>query len=358
MVNKLPAVQLRFALLFVIASTFLLLGDLPAFAASNSRVVDQQIVSSNFSGNKIGTSPVRKFTVYLPAGYDDSSKHYPVIYFLPFGNQRSLFDQNNAQALFDHAISTGVINSFILVSVDMSTPLGPSWYVNSPVTGNWENFMFQEFVPYIDANYRTLPRRESRGLVGDYIGGYGALLYGMHHPEVFGSVYAMHPVGTGSGVQIMDTRPDWDLLANAKSLDDVKKDGFTPLFTSIFQAHLPNPDKPPLFIDLPAHKVGGQLVIDTAVTARLRNHFFIESMVPQYADNLKSLLGLKFDWPRSDGIEDHIYANQALTHKMNEFGIVHEAEEYNGTWGEDHWGRDGRVYTEVLPFFQRHLGFN
>ncbi|MGA9667863.1 MAG: hypothetical protein WBQ94_01575, partial [Terracidiphilus sp.] len=50
-------------------------------------------------------------------------------------------------------------------------------------------------------------------------------------------------------------------------------------------------------------------------------------------------------------------SNQAFTHKLNEFGIVHEAEEYNGTWGEPNWGTDGRISTEVLPFFARHLVF-
>jgi hypothetical protein len=238
----------------------------------------------------------------------------------------------------------------------MTTPLGSSWYVNSPVTGNWEDFMVQELVPYIDANFRTLPSRDSRGILGDFMGGYGAIRFGMKHPDVFGTVYAMHPVGTGSGVQVMYSRPNWELLANAKSLDDVKKDGFSQIFATIFQAHLPDPDRPPLFIDLQAHKNGDQLVIDTAVTERLRNNFFIESMVPQYADNLKSLRGFKFDWSRSDTNYDHVYSNQALTHKLNEFGIPHEAEEYNGAWGGN-WGADGRIYTEVLPFFERHLVF-
>jgi hypothetical protein len=77
----------------------------------------------------------------------------------------------------------------------------------------------------------------------------------------------------------------------------------------------------------------------------------------RYADNLKSLRRFKFDWPRSDTNFDHIYSNQAFTHKLNEFGIPHEAEEYNGMWGESTWGKDGRVYTEVLPFFGRHLAF-
>jgi hypothetical protein len=98
-------------------------------------------------------------------------------------------------------------------------------------------------------------------------------------------------------------------------------------------------------------------VIDSKVTERLRDNFFLESMIPQYADNLKSLRGFKFDWARSDTNFDHVYSNQAFTHKLNEFGIAHEAEEYNGAWGEGIWSKDGRIYTEVLPFFQRHLVF-
>jgi hypothetical protein len=284
-----------------------------------------------------------------------------VIYFLPNpfdGDYRSLFKKDDALDLFDKAIASGVIGKFILVSVDMTTPLGTSWYVNSPVTGNWEDFMVQELVPYIDANFRTLPNRDSRAITGIFMGGYGALRFGMKYPDVFGTVYAMHPVGTGSGLQIMETRPNWSLMEHAKSIDDLKADGFSMIFTSIFQAHLPNPANPPLYIDFPAHKDGDKLVIDSETTTRLRNSFFIESMIPQYANGLKSLRGLKIDWARSDSNQDHVYSNQALTHKLNEFGIVHEAEEYNGAWGEANWGIDGRIYTEVLPFLGRHLIFD
>jgi hypothetical protein len=345
---------------FLIAFTLSAFGAFSSFGeTAKSQVVDRELTSKNFAGNRVGVSPVRKMMIYLPTGYDGSTKRYPVIYFLPtpFESYRVPFDKKNAQGLFDRAIAAEVIDKFILVCVDMTTPLGSSWYVNSPVTGNWEDFMIQELVPYIDANLRTLPNRNSRGIAGDFMGGYGAVRFGMKYPDVFGSVYALHPVGTGSGLKIMDSLPDWDLLANAKSLDDVKKDGASQIFTTIFQAHLPNVDKPPLFIDLSARRVDGQLVIDSKLMERLRNNFFLESMIPQYADNLKSLRGLKIDWSRSDLNQDHVYSNQALTHKLNEFGIVHEAEEYNGAWGEPNWGEDGRIYTDVLPFFRRHLIF-
>jgi hypothetical protein len=319
--------RIRVAIGLALAFAFAAFSGPPSFAdPAKGRLEDRELQSKNFANNKVGTSPTRKMVVYLPAGYDESSKsnpkRYPVIYFLPapFESYRSPFDQNGAQGLFDRAIAAGVSDKFVFVSVDMTTPLGCSWYVNSPVTGNWEDFVIQELVPYIDANFKTLPSRDSRGIAGDFMGGYGAIRFGMRHPDVFGSVYALGPVGTGSGVQTMYSRPNWDLLANVQSLDDVKKGGFwSNIFTTIFQAHLPNPDKPPLFIDMQAHKVGDQLVIDSKVTERLRNSFLLESMIPQYADNLRSLRGLKLDWSRGDPNFDHVYSNQAFTHKLNEF---------------------------------------
>jgi hypothetical protein len=66
--------------------------------------------------------------VYLPAGYDESSsQRYPAIYFLPNpfdDSYRFDFDHRDAQSLFDRAIATGMIGKFILVAVDMNTPLG------------------------------------------------------------------------------------------------------------------------------------------------------------------------------------------------------------------------------------------
>lgn len=81
-------------------------------------------------------------------------------------------------------------------------------------------------------------------------------------------------------------------------------------------------------------------------------------MIPQYAGTLKSLRGLKFDWARNDSNQDHVYSNQALTHKLDEFGVPHQAEEYNGLWGHGNWGDGGRVATDLLPFFSRNLVFD
>jgi hypothetical protein len=95
-------------------------------------------------------------------------------------------------------------------------------------------------------------------------------------------------------------------------MDDVKKDGGTQIFTTMFQAHLPDLDKSPLFIDLLARQEGDQLIIDAKLMERFRNNLYLETMIPQYADNLKSLGGFKFDWTRNDANFDHVYANQAF----------------------------------------------
>src|ERR1700744_605721 len=85
--------------------------------SAKGQIVDRQITSVNFAGNKIGVSPVRRMVIYLPPGYSASTHRYPVIYFLPNPfeeNYRFDFDHKDAQGLFDRAIAGGVIKDFIL----------------------------------------------------------------------------------------------------------------------------------------------------------------------------------------------------------------------------------------------------
>lgn len=330
----------------------------PAAApAAGGQLVPGQIRSAAFAQSRIGIDPVRRITVYLPAGYADRTRRFPVIYFLSnfFEDQTAPFANNDAAKLFDAAIAEGVIGDVIVVTADFTTPAGGSWFVNSPATGNWEDFMVRELVPHIDASYRTLARPDSRGIAGDRMGGYGAIRFGMRYPDTFGSVYALHPIGIGQGVQTMFSRPNWALLANAKSLDDLRADPFSLIFTSIFQAHLPAPDRPPLFFAAPATLTGGQLQVDPALTQRLQDNFFLDRQVGRYADNMRRLRGLKFDWARGDANPDHIVSLQAFTRTLDEYRVSYEAEEYRGGWGDRHWGKDGRVYSDMLPFFRAHL---
>jgi S-formylglutathione hydrolase FrmB len=77
--------------------------------------------------------------------------------------------------------------------VNGTNKLGGSFYVNSSVTGDWEDFIAQDVVGYVDSNFRTLAQSESRGITGHSMGGFGALNIAMHRPDVFGAVYSMSP---------------------------------------------------------------------------------------------------------------------------------------------------------------------
>lgn len=348
--------MIRLGLLLVACMT--LLTTSPVLAQSQVR--DFVVASRAFDGNKVGVSPQRRVRVYLPDGYEASGRRYPVIYYLHnlFEDERAAFDRDGFAALLDKAIAEKKIPPVIVLAADFSTPLGSSIYTSSPVTGRWDAFMTDELVPWTDRQFRTLATRDSRGLAGDRMGGYGAIAFSMRHPNVFGAVYALHPVGTGIGLQTMSSRPNWDLIQNAKSLNDLKADGFSQLFVAIYQAHLPNLDKPPLYVDLPARKgPDGRIVVDMKLTAKLQDSFLLGQNVPRYADNLKTLRGLKFDWGRNDPNPDHVVSNQAFSRALVEFGVPHEAEEYVGGWGDRTWGQTGRVYTDLLPFFAERLMF-
>lgn len=324
---------------------------------ARAEVRDFTIASKAFEGNKIGVSGERRVRVYLPNGYDASSRRYPVVYYLHnlFEDERTAFDRDGFGRLLDQAIAAKALPPMIVVAADFSTPLGSSIYTSSPVTGRWDDFLAVELRGWADRTFRTLAKRESRGLAGDRMGGYGAMAMGMRHADVFGAVYALHPVGAGLGLQPMSSRPNFELLQNAKSLDDLKGDGFSQLFTAIYQAHLPNLAKPPLYVDLPARKIDGKVVVDAKVTARLIESFALDHQVLRQADALKTLRGLKFDWGRNDPNPDHVISAQALSRILTELGVPHEAEEYVGGWGDRTWGDDGRVYTAMLPFFARTL---
>ncbi|UZK67097.1 alpha/beta hydrolase [Sphingomonas sp. M1-B02] len=337
--------------------TLLALSFVPAAAASS--LEHGRIESAALAGNAAGISATRGVTVYLPDGYAaQGAKRFPVVYYLSgfFEDDRAPYAQNGAQALFDRAIARGVIGDVIVVTADFGTPAGGSWYVNSPATGNWDDFMVRELVPWVDRRYRTIARSDARGVAGDRMGGHGAIRFGMRHPDIFGAVYALHPIGTGPGLQTMFSRPNWQLLQSAKGMADLQGDGFSLIFTSIFQAHLGNPARPLLF-DPPALWENGRLSVDPAVAERLNASFFLERQVAAHAANLKRLRGLMFDWARGDANPDHIVSNQAFTRVLDSFGVPYEAEEYRCGWGERHWGEGGRIYTEMLPFFARTLAF-
>jgi hypothetical protein len=110
--------------------------------ATASQVVTTTIEARSLTGNRIGIPTTRRVSVYLPDGHKTSGRRFPVVYYLPafFEDHTAPFANHGAQAVLDAAIRDRVIPPMILVSADYGTPMGGSWFVNSPVTGHWEDF--------------------------------------------------------------------------------------------------------------------------------------------------------------------------------------------------------------------------
>ena len=151
--------------------------------------------SEVLKGNPLGDPHVRPLWIYVPPGYDDEpDRRYPSIYVIQgltgqvdAWRYRTAFRKNFPE-LADELFASGESPPAILVFVDAWTSLGGSQFIDSPGTGRYLTYMCDELVPFVDANYRTLPGAEHRGITGKSSGGYGAMVDPMLRPDIFGGL--------------------------------------------------------------------------------------------------------------------------------------------------------------------------
>jgi S-formylglutathione hydrolase FrmB len=137
----------------------------------------------------------RVFTIYLPDGYDEPGAQFPVIYFGPgLGGDNNSFVPGS-KPILDTLIGTSLMVPTIVVYMDPSIVNGidaegrrqyqGSWYVDSALNGLFETYITTELIPFVDANYKTKASAGFRAIMGQSMGGYGALFLGTKHPELF-----------------------------------------------------------------------------------------------------------------------------------------------------------------------------
>ena len=130
-----------------------------------------------------------RYTIYLPDDYETSSRYYPVVYMLHgyTDNDIAWIQFGEANATADEGIAQREIPPMILVMPDG----GVSWFINNYNDSvNYEDFFFKEFIPYIESHYRILTEKRYRAIAGLSMGGYGALVYALKHPDMFSSCVA------------------------------------------------------------------------------------------------------------------------------------------------------------------------
>jgi S-formylglutathione hydrolase len=145
-------------------------------------VLDLKFDSPSIAKNKVGISSTRLINIYIPDGYEKSGMRYPTIYWVGGYSDGSL---HNYPKMLDDDIKNGKIAPVIVVFIN--TPEG-TWFVNSDITGYWEDFLVKELVPYIDSNYRTVPKVGMRGIGGHSAGGFAAVMLPLLHQGIWGAV--------------------------------------------------------------------------------------------------------------------------------------------------------------------------
>jgi S-formylglutathione hydrolase FrmB len=241
--------------------------------------VDIQLFMLNsqaLAGNLLRDDTKRPVQVILPPGYAASDKRYPVLYYLHGGGPDAMtLSLDTMQDMWQHwheeienasgdfiayveqGMQRGEIQDMILVFPNAGNLLTGSWYLSSPTIGDYETYLSQELVDYVDSHYRTLPQRESRGISGCSVGGDGAAHLGLKYPDVYAVVVAQ------SGFYFWDRSPG--LLEGVKEFTGEPADysefsllsGWVQGEIALAAGVAPNPSKPPFYLDMPFVMVDG-----------------------------------------------------------------------------------------------------
>lgn len=178
-----------------------------ALAFAGTPVFAKGIVeTSHFDTTALGVA--KSFRIYLPAGYADSARRYPVIYLVHgWGvTERAWTDTDGLAEAAD-----GMDLQAIVVMPDGDRGMWVNGHTVVPYetcladtapsrnkrekreefcvrTPNYEDYVVKDLIAHIDARYRTVARREARAVSGESAGGFGAMSLAFRHPDIFASV--------------------------------------------------------------------------------------------------------------------------------------------------------------------------
>lgn len=318
---------------------------------ADGSVLTVKVQSESIANNMLGDNGERKVSIYLPPGYDENGiVNYPVVYMLPgeIGTNEDWFSVMGGPAFVEwlnKAIHSERIKPMILVFPDTKNKITRSWYTNSSVTGNWEDFIVNDLVSYIDNNFQTLPFPGSRGIAGRNVGGYGALKLATKHSDVFGAVYSINALVDFETV-ITDQNiwaESFTIASNAKSSHS--DDPFANQLLGMALSFSPNENNPSQRGMLPKTATGE---IVPAVYQKWLSED-PKNLVMNYSDALKSLKAFTVDCSTSDAL---IMLNSNYSEVLNKNGIEHDFTFFNGN---DNSALAARVNDFMLPMFSEKL---
>ncbi len=312
--------------------------------------VERVIVhGASLEGSLAGYSADREVFVYLPPGYRTNSRQrYPVLYSLHGfgGSGDSWVARLGAPEAFDRAIAAGS-REMIVVMPDGRTPLGGVMFSNSVTTGDWETFIADDLVHFIDAKYRTVATRDARGLSGFSMGGYGTLRIAMKRPDAFSAIYALSSCCVSPQLPVLAPPGAFDgfkSFEDIKTQEDAGKLGFGAAPLGMASAWSPDPANPPLFLALPTRDGAPQPEVIASWAANS-----LLGMVHQYVPALRRLRAIAIDVGAQDGL---LADNERLHTILANYHVENSFETYDGGHGDMIAERYEKV---VFPYFSARL---
>jgi len=287
--------------------------------------------------NPLGDVTERDLYVYLPPGYD-SSQTYPALLALNgfTGTGSSFFNRDPLGEALDQRINrlieTKACRPLILVAPDCFNRLGGSQYINSQAIGNYEDYLTQEILPFVESRYKVT----AWGVLGKSSGGYGSMVLGMRHPDKFKAL-ACHSGDSNFELGYLpDMKKALDSLKKAggtkKWLDSFWKDvnhkrrGYHDTLNTIAMAahYSPNPNCE-MGIEYPMDLETGVFKFDIWEKWQAWDPV---KMIPKHASNLKQSKLVYIDCGNRDEFGLH-WGARAMSLELKKAGVPHFYEEFD-----------------------------
>jgi S-formylglutathione hydrolase FrmB len=227
--------------------------------------------------------------------------------------------------ILDTLIGNGAINPVIVVKPDGSAP--PYWgsfYTNSLLYGNFEDYIVYDLVQFVDANYKTIASRDKRCIIGHSMGGYGSAKLALSHPDIFCAM-ASHS-GPLDYLEWYDYGIDSILSENGPGPPYIytwNAGIFTNFMFTIAGAFSPNLSHPPYYVDLPLDS-NGNLIDSIAALWHQNDATYLASLMPPGSGP-----AIYFDCGTVD--QFLLYpANISFADSLDSLGIDYRFESYYG----------------------------
>lgn len=323
------------------------------------RVVEVEVPAPALTGNLLGTPLAQGAAIYLPPSYDrEVNRRYPVVYLLHgiFDNYGVWLENFEVPAILDRLIAAGNVPELVVVMPNGGNLYGGGFYRNSPVSGRWGDYITDDLVGFVDAQFRTLANDDSRAIVGHSMGGYGALHLAMTRPDVFSVVWALSPCCLAATDDFGFGNDAWKRAAQITTSEDLQnllasRDFYPIAVLGIVTAFSPDPDQPPVYGDFPFDIVRGEVVLDDDAYDRYLDTLPVRQ-VHGARDALRALRGLALGVGLGDQFLHIPTGTLEFSQRLGAERIPHLLDVYAG----DHRQLVGdRLETLILPWIGSRL---